>query len=136
MAASVLPDLSGLIGIPFVDGGRDPLTGLDCWGLFMEVQKRFGVEVPDFKICCHQTGSIDGAFLGAIGRWRRTEKPTPGCGVALAIDPNFPDTVQHFGVYIGGEKFLHTLEKTGAILTSVHHEFWKNKLRGFYEWAG
>ena len=136
MAVSGLPDLSGLIGIPFVDGGRDPATGLDCWGLFMEVQKRFGVDVPDFQVSCHSTPGIDDAFAEAIGRWRRIEKPTPGCGVALAIDPNFPDTVQHFGVYIGGGKFLHTLEKTGAILTSVHHEFWKNKVRGFYEWAG
>lgn len=38
----------GLIGVPFLDGGRDPGEGLDCWGVVLEFyRRRFGVNVPD-----------------------------------------------------------------------------------------
>ena len=32
-----------LIGVPFVDGGRDK-NGLDCWGLVKEAFRRQGCE--------------------------------------------------------------------------------------------
>jgi len=37
-----------LIGIPFVDGGRD-ITGLDCWGLALELFKRQGYIIHDYS---------------------------------------------------------------------------------------
>ena len=36
-----------LIGIPYVDYGRDPHKGLDCWGLAMELYRRRGIQLPD-----------------------------------------------------------------------------------------
>ena len=37
-----------LIGVPFKNHGRDVKTGLDCYGLVMEVYRRFGIRLPEF----------------------------------------------------------------------------------------
>lgn len=43
-------DLSDLIGIPFVEFGRDKSTGLDCYGLAIEVCKRYGKNLTDIVL--------------------------------------------------------------------------------------
>ena len=40
-------DLSDLIGVPFVEFGRDVQNGLDCYGLAIEVEKRMGKQLKD-----------------------------------------------------------------------------------------
>lgn len=39
-------NVSDLIGIPYKENGRDK-TGLDCYGLAIEVEKRFGKSLND-----------------------------------------------------------------------------------------
>lgn len=36
-----------LLGVPWVLGGRDPATGLDCWGVVVELRRRAGLATPD-----------------------------------------------------------------------------------------
>lgn len=36
-----------LVGIPFVEGGRDPAVGLDCLGIVLEGLRRLGIEAED-----------------------------------------------------------------------------------------
>lgn len=133
-----MPDLSGLVGVRFLDGGRVLEQGLDCWGLLMEAQRRFGRAVPNFQIPCHATQEIGGIVASELGRWKKVEVPEPGDVVMMANDIDHPEIIQHFGTYFGGYKslFLHTLEKTGAIMTSIHHEYWARKIRGYVRWTG
>ena len=44
---SALPDLSDVIGVRFIDHGRSIKSGFDCYGLAIEVSRRFGHELPD-----------------------------------------------------------------------------------------
>ena len=39
-----------LIGVPFVNRGRDKNTGFDCYGLVKEVFRRYGYTIPNM-IC-------------------------------------------------------------------------------------
>ena len=130
-------NLAHLIGIPFVDGGRDPKKGLDCWGLLMQASREFGYKVPDYNICAFCSPDIWEKYKVETGRlWRKVKSPTPGCVLAFATDPEMPDAVCHFGIYIGRGQFLHTLKKSSSILSRLDHFYWRNKLRGIYEWAG
>ena len=125
------------IGIPFVDGGRDPATGLDCWGLFMVVQKELGNDVQDFYGSCFDTLAIGSSFKKeAMTRWERIDKPEVGCGVAMELDGKMPGCVQHFGVYLGNKKFIHTLKKVHSCIASVDDPYWKTRIRGYYRWKG
>lgn len=132
---------------PFVDGGRDPKIGLDCWGLLMVVMERFGYRVPDFQVSCFKTDMINGLFASETGdpisvdsevrgMWKRADEPTGGRAVALRIDPMMPNMVQHYGVCLDKHKFIHTLQKTGVLVTRLDHRFFANKIVGFYEWIG
>ena len=37
-----------LIGVPFLNKGRDVKKGLDCYGLVKEVYKRHGINIPEY----------------------------------------------------------------------------------------
>ena len=127
-------DIRNLIGIPFVDGGRDPKVGLDCWGLLVIAVGRYGHAVPNYEIDCHDTERISKQVISDIDGWEKIEVPEPGCVVLMNLDPEMPSAIQHFGVCIGGGRFLHTLVKTGSCVSSVHDRFWMNKIRGYLSW--
>lgn len=122
-----------LIGVPFVNGGRDPAAGLDCWGLFMEVMQRFGTPVPDYKISCFDTTFIGRETRRELAKmWVATDKPSAGVAITLSIDGKHPGEIQHFGVCVNNRWFIHTLEKTNCILSKVNDPFWGRKIKGFY----
>lgn len=76
-----LKDFRDLIGVPFMWGGRDPAVGLDCWGLFMEVQRRFGFAVPDVDIYCADVLTIHRTAQRQIrDYWKRVPAPGPRRG--------------------------------------------------------
>lgn len=125
---------SELIGIPFLNKGRDPKVGLDCWGLIMVAMERYGLNVPDFKVSCFATPDIHAAFLLAVGGWKGVDMMREAVIVGMALDPEMPNVVQHFGFATDTHNVLHTLEKTGAVHMRINHPFIKHKIRGFYEW--
>ena len=125
-----------LMGTPFVPGGRQVGKGLDCWGLYIEVMKRFGITVPDFKISCFASDLINQEKLEVTKRMMiPVDSPVPGDGVAMAIHPEAPDMVQHFGVMVDNRRYIHTLEKAGVLLTRIDAFYWRSKIRGYYRWA-
>lgn len=129
------PDFSDLMGVPFVDGGRDPKAGLDCWGLLMEVCSRIGYDVPDFTVSCFDTSEIgELARIEMARQLEPAETPAPGAVVTMALDPEAPDEIQHFGVCINNRRFIHTTKETGVIKTMLSHRFWGRKIKGFYHW--
>lgn len=123
--------VNDLLGVPFVDGGRD-MKGMDCWGLFVEVMRRFGYKVPDYRISCFDTDGIGGAYDKEIGDWQRVDVASPGLAVAMAMHEAAPDMVQHFGVVLTNRTFMHTMEKTGVIISRINDPFFSRKIKGFY----
>ena len=123
-----------LIGIPFIDGGRDVASGLACWGLVLEVFKRAGVALPDYQIGCHDTDAIGAAVEGErlLGRWRHWHAHDAPVPSLVAIRFNSPLIVNHTGVYIGGGRFLHTRELTGVAVERIDSPSWKRRIEGFY----
>ena len=80
------------LGIPYVWGGADPLTGFDCSGLTMYVYAQLGIHLT------HYTGSQ--FYEGArVPPWALQ----PGDLVFFEPSSRGP---QHEGMYIGGGKFI------------------------------
>ena len=80
------------LGVPYVWGGADPLTGFDCSGLVMYVYAQLGVQLT------HYTGSQ--FYEGTrIPPWALR----PGDLVFFEPSARGP---QHEGMYIGGGKFI------------------------------
>jgi len=122
---------------PFIDGGRDPETGLDCWGLFIEAMRRFGHEIPDFQISCFDSAFINSMFIEQTnGKRLWTPVPTAAAGVAvtLKLDTYMPNMVQHYGVCLDRKRFIHTMAKAGVLVTRLDHRFFSRKIDGFFAW--
>jgi hypothetical protein len=80
------------LGIPYLWGGADPLTGFDCSGLTMYVYAQLGIQLT------HYTGSQ--FYEGArVPRWALQ----PGDLVFFEPSSRGP---QHEGMYIGGGQFI------------------------------
>lgn len=129
----------GLIGIPFIDGGRGR-TGCDCWGLVLLGFEMFGIEIPDYNVACSAVKQSDFA-PAKIGeevesyrfQWKEIKKPYPPVLVPMATAQEAPHALNHLGVYIGKGMFLHTLKKRNSSVDKLTHPFFKNAIEGYYE---
>jgi cell wall-associated NlpC family hydrolase len=54
----------------------------------------------------------------------------------MELDGKMPGCVQHFGVYLGDGKFIHTLKKVHSCISNVRDPYWSNRIRGYYKWRG
>ncbi|MBP2655800.1 MAG: hypothetical protein H6Q73_3369 [Firmicutes bacterium] len=121
--------LDDLIGLQFVDGGRDSAVGLDCWGLSTEVFRRYGIELPDYKISCEDASRIDSEVKQQKLFWRRCEGEIP---IPALVVIRFTVFCDHTGVYIGKGKFIHTRKEVGVNIDRVDSPAWSKRIDGFY----
>lgn len=108
--------LSGLVGIPFVWGGKDR-SGTDCIGAVVLLFKACGIAVKD----------SDGQ-LYSYGWWKedpqRFIRAVLGEGELVAPDQlrvfdvvcfQIDGVVRHIGVYVGYGKFFHAYKDASSI---------------------
>jgi cell wall-associated NlpC family hydrolase len=114
-----------LIGKPFKDGVGGP-DAFDCWGLAVEVFRRFGIKVPDYRPSC---GTVAGGLIEQGAIWARCagEIPVP----ALIVFTTY-GLCDHVGVYLGLGRFIHAHEAAGVVITQTDHLFWKKRIEGYY----
>lgn len=117
-----------LIGIPFVDGGRDK-SGLDCWGLVRIAFARQGIHVDDYDIAAVKAQDIAKTMAAQENSWQKLGAPEIGCLVLLRLTPGL--WANHVGVYIGDGKFLHAYLATGVCIDRLRH--WQARIVGFYK---
>ncbi len=66
--------ITELLGVPFLEHGRDPGAGLDCLGLVLHVYREaLGVDLPD-----PWSGSMREALERLSGQFMRARNPAPG----------------------------------------------------------
>jgi len=129
-------DWSMYIGIDFKSGGRNPLTGLDCWGLVRAVYKiEFNIDLPSFA---GQYKDIkDKKINGIIGK-----ETQENCWVKLkgredviagdCVVFNINSLPFHVGIYVGGEKFMHCEEGVGCGVGRLTDMRWSKRIAGYY----
>ena len=125
-------DVKGLVGTRFINGGRDKGTGLDCWGLVMEVFRRYGVEVPDFTVDSFAFDKID-ALAGEAAEsrtWEEVYTPSDTDAPLVVLMRMHPGLINHAGVYIGGNRIIHTMQCVNAVLSRV--DALESRIAGYY----
>ena len=121
-----------LIGIPFVEGGRDK-SGLDCWGLVTLIYSYVFPDfiLPDINVHCgiSESKEIDNVASFTKSNFTKTDKELYSI---ILIKHNDPIYVNHVGVYLGGSKFIHTRKKIGVNIDTIESMAWKRKIEGYY----
>jgi cell wall-associated NlpC family hydrolase len=88
--ANVAEAAKKYLGVPYVWGGTDPKTGLDCSGLVQRVYKDLGIDVPRVTYDQIKAGTT-----------------VPNLAAAKPGDLLFMHNVSHVGIYMGDNKYIH-----------------------------
>lgn len=125
-------DVKDLIGRKFVNGGRDVIKGLDCWGLVMEVFKRYGIEIPDFTVDAFSYAAVDALTKKAKGShlWEEVYTPWDKEAPLVVLMRMHPKLITHAGVFIGDNRIIHTMASTGTITSRM--DVLANRITGYY----
>jgi len=125
-----------LIGKPFQENGRGPAS-YDCYGLVIEVMRRFGIYLPDYNLLCsgHDPKDIEAAVEAASAEWEKIDGPEIGSLVTIAYP--FPGSVSHVGVVIDMDRFIHARQATGGVsIDRLSSAAWNKRIRGYYRYIG
>lgn len=128
-------ELTKLVGVPFINKGRDRARGLDCWGLVLEASRvLFGRELPDYPGYGDARSVCDVAPLfEERSQWDRlTDGAEPvGCVVVMRVAGN----ATHAGIVVRRGYMLHTMLYCQSVIESYRSEKWAHRVEGFYEWS-
>ena len=130
--------MSGLVGIPFVDGGRTR-EGCDCWGLVRLVfAERAAIELPGY-------GEIGAEELLRVARkmeaatsddetWRRIDgEPRRALDVVTMKQLQSAKAVPiHVGVMLDDRRMLHTVRAADSHVVPIDHASVRTRIIGFY----
>ena len=121
------------IGIPFKDG-EPSFTGANCITLCeLFYYNELKISIPKIRVESSNTKRVFLEYLHQISNnWTKVEEPKLYDIVAMSRDLKHPNMVQHFGIYLGNGKILHSLEKVGSHVVSIVEM--KVFIKGFYRW--
>ncbi|HZD59124.1 MAG TPA: NlpC/P60 family protein, partial [Anaerolineae bacterium] len=89
------------LGVPYVWGGEDPATGLDCSGLAKVVYKKFGIDLPHYSRSQAQLGIGIGYDELQSGD--------------LVF---FGHPIHHVGIYLGEGYYIHAPKRNDVVKIS------------------
>lgn len=111
-----------LLTTPYVRGGRS-FAGLDCVGVFLELQHRLGRTLPAFE-------SDPSIVAAARGDWTRVDTPEPGDAILIySSDPRW-----HVATVISPFQMIHGKEAAGVVVERYDSPEYSRRIEGFYRW--
>ena len=128
-----MPNLEDLLSCQFADGGRGP-DRWDCYGLCIEVFKRYGKDIPkDYFAPALNSLAVYRQFKKVVGDWELLTEPQTPCLVAFSVLSK-RRMVNHVGVYIGGGKFIHSCQGLNVTVSALSNINWRNSVIGYYKY--
>lgn len=127
-----LPNIySDLIGKNFSYDGRGPDT-FDCYGLCIEMYKRLGKELVEYKASNDFKENADSFNFGKKD-FIKLEKPEPFCLVFIRVYKNY---VSHVGVVLEDcKRFIHICDKRPVCIELLNSDRWKNRIDGYWKYT-
>ena len=128
-----MPDIKveDLIGVRFKSHGRSTAEGFDCYGLAIEVSKRFGYKLEDlwYEKACPETFSEnveEGIEINSS--FSETKELEPG---NLIIFSDSKGNMVHIGVLLDNERFIHA--DTGGVRITELDGYFRTEWK-VYKW--
>jgi cell wall-associated NlpC family hydrolase len=116
-----------LVGIPYKAHGRDS-SGMDCYGVIIEVLRRKGINVPDvfYPDTNNDTNKKVMEILENGIPNTRLEKPEEYAVVEILVfgQPS------HAGVCLGDGTFIHALKNFGVVIEPLSR--YRHRIKGYY----
>lgn len=105
-------NFSDLIGIPYKEHGRDIKTGLDCYGLAIEVMRRYGKKLNDVIYENHNESLYD--ELAPTLNVKLTDEIKEGNLLLMTLNKEL-----HIGVIINDREFIHATYNQGVRISRL-----------------
>ena len=106
-----MTDFDDLIGVPYVEDGRDPGTGLDCYGLVLVIAER----------------------IGRRPEWREVPFSSRQAGDVLAL--SVLGVPGHTGVVIDAERMIHAARGKGVCVERYTGVAWRRRVSGVFRFV-
>lgn len=124
-------NIDDLIGVRYVRNGRSPKGGFDCLGFTIEIEKRFGHNLPDIKEAMlkdYDFTKCKEIELQQVEGLIPSDKPDKEGDIILFEDSN--GIMFHIGVYLGDNKYIHC-NRYGVHINKVNQGY---KIGAVYTW--
>lgn len=121
-----------LLGVPYVEGGRLPGHGTDCFGLVVECCRRVGHPIPDPFTSADCPTDAQQWIADRLGGWRKTDRPMAG-GIVELRSAEHP---AHIGFILNDTQFFHSMRATGAVIGRLDRDPWRGRVVGWYVYGG
>lgn len=121
--------------IPFKNKGRD-FKGVDCFGMVsLILSEEYGIKLDRYDISCIDTSKINLQIEVEKKRaiWKKIDKPENPCLILFSLH-KIPRLINHIGLYIGKNKFIHMLKTQGTSIMKLQDPFYSSKIRGLYRY--
>lgn len=127
--------LTQLVGVPFLSGGRDRARGLDCWGLVLEASRAlFGRDLPDYPGYSDARQVCDVAPLfEARADWEPIKDGAEPVGSIIVL--RIAGHATHAGLVVKRGYMLHTMLYCASVIEHYRGEKWAHRVEGFYAWS-
>ena len=123
-------DVADLIGVPFVEFGRDIKNGLDCYGLAIEVERRLGKTLKDVALEKFDREKVERTAPNLNVKKLRLDEISEG--VILEFY-GLQDKRLHIAVALDKNIFIHATENQGVRISSFASSRTYLKLANVYE---
>lgn len=123
-------DVADLIGVPFVEFGRDIKNGLDCYGLAIEVERRLGKTLKDVALEKFDREKVERTAPNLNVKKLRLDEISEG--VILEFY-GLQDKRLHIAVALDKKTFIHATENQGVRISSFASSRTYLKLANVYE---
>lgn len=130
--------LENLVGVAYIESGRTPRTGLDCWGVVVEACRRLGIVLPDpfvgqteYSVAKAQAKGHTLSVFTDMDKWQPIQFADQARGHVIAFR-NPHGYVDHAGVLLDATRFLHALRDSGVIISRRSDEPWCRCIAGVY----